>query len=123
MGLPPPGHNIPLQLRVTPVGDTEEWLRQFGAITIRTVQWQDRERLVEKAGPLAFRFQITGNETGMIFRSERCCCLGIPLPQAMAPSVEARVTGFETSWNVEVTISQPLLGLVTTYSGVVHPLS
>ena len=121
LGVPSPSENVPVRLQVIADGSKEVWIRQFDGKTRRTVQWQQGDCLMEKAGPLEFAFRLSGHHAGMRFQFVRCRLFKVPLPESLAPHVEAEVEGFEDFWKVEVRISSPLLGPVASYTGSVAP--
>ena len=121
--LPPAGEDVPVTLEVRPRGDREIWIRHFGGQRLVTVQWQDRDFLVEKAGLLHFVFRLVGNEDGIVFEFQHNLLLGIKIPRCAWLCVEAAASGADDHWRIEVTMSSPWLGLLTTYHGEVTPTS
>ena len=115
--LPPPGQEIPLQLEVVTENGCERWIRHFGDYCLDTLQWQEGSLLIEKAGPLQFGFRLSVEDSLLIFRQQRCWLGRLPLPHFMTLSIGAIVSGNEKGWQVEVVISAPILGVITTYRG------
>lgn len=112
-----PGHLV-----VTVRDEREIWERIFPDTTLRTLHWIDGRHLVEETGPLQFVFDVAAGERGMHFRSIACRFLGVPLPRALVPRVEAAVRGDARGWTVLVSIDLPLLGRLATYGGAVTPI-
>ncbi len=116
------GTGIPVRLRVVVEGQQERWIREMGAPRFETRQWQERGLLVEAVGPFRFGYQIVAGPEGIQLRSARAWLAGLPLPAALAPRVEAVVTGQGDTWHVRVRIELPVLGLLAGYGGEVTPL-
>jgi hypothetical protein len=122
--LPPKGDRIPVTLRVTSEGDGREaWYRAFGSHELRTIQWAEHGRLLERAGAVTFAFDVAADEHGLRFRSVGLTCLGIAVPRRLALEVDADVRGFDTHWNVTVVVRAPRVGVITSYEGRITPAS
>jgi hypothetical protein len=121
LGLPAEGEGVPTTLRVRSVGDREIWEREFGARGVRTTQWLERGRLVERVGRLTFTFDVSASERGLRFRSVAVSALGMPVPRGLALRVDADVLGFDDHWEVAVAIRAPGVGLLTRYEGRIAP--
>ena len=113
LGFPRRGENIPLHLEVQTAGDSEIWIRRFGGFTMRTIQRQDGNLLLETRGPVRIFFRIFADEKGMRFESQRTCFWIIPLPLR----VEARVRGKESSWQIDVMVRG-----IGSYHGALVPV-
>jgi hypothetical protein len=120
--LPPVGEGIPVRLQVLPTRDGELWRRHFGEHCVETMQWQDGDFLIEKAGLLCFVFRVLADENGLRFEFQNNrlhklnLSLGSPLP------VAATARGFDKRWHIGVSIASPLLGVLTTYEGEMTPV-
>ena len=121
LAFPKPAARVRVRLSVRVSGEREIWIRAFPGRALRTVQWLERGRLVEQAGPMRLAFDVAADETGMSFASRGCRVLGLPLWRAIAPNVTARVRGAENGWDVEVSVALPLLGTIASYGGTVVP--
>ena len=97
------------------------WDRTFGTDRLRSIQWLERGRLVERVGVLTFRFDVTADETGMRFRFVRLTAFGMPIPRMLALRVDADVTGSDADWHVRVVVRAPGSRLLTSYDGHVAP--
>jgi hypothetical protein len=120
--LPRPGENIPVRVQVRVKGRNEIWIRHFGRQCIRTVQWQEDGYLIEKAGPLCFVFKVRGDEQGLRFDFQHNRLMGIKLPYLISLRADAIAEGTGDSWQITVNITSPLLGVLASYRGRVHPL-
>ncbi|HVE77318.1 MAG TPA: DUF4166 domain-containing protein [Gemmatimonadaceae bacterium] len=123
LGLPPEGDRVAVTLRVTAENDHEVWTRAFGAQRLRTRQWLEGGRLIERTGAAKLVFDVAADERGMRFRSVGFAWLGAPLPASLAPEVEADVRGFAAHWEVTVLVRAPRLGVITSYQGRITPIS
>ncbi len=117
MRLPSPGRDVPVHLDVRPDGDREIWLRRFGTRLLRTVQWSRGELLAERSGPITLFMRLSADRHGIGFHYHASRFLGIPIPRPLAMHVNARANGTPRGWLVEVIISSPIFGTITTYRG------
>jgi hypothetical protein len=116
MGFPPPGHH---RLHVTfyERNGKETWTRDFGGHCFRSQLSQAGSQIVERFGPLRFRFALPVNETGLTMRLEGWSFLGMPLPVALAPRSLAREWEEDGRFWFDVPISLPLVGRIVQYGG------
>ena|SRR5579871_2373384 len=121
MRLPSPGENVPVRLQVQVRGTEEIWIRDFGAQRLVTRLWQEEDLLIEAAGPLRFGYRLSADAREMHTVSTRCWLLGIPLPSALAPRVNACASAEEAGWWVCVRVEVPVLGQMAHYEGEVTP--
>lgn len=118
--LPPPGREIPLQLEVVTKNGREHWIRHFGDdYCLETIQWQEDDLLIEKAGLLQFGFHLSVDESALTFQQQFCRLGKLPLLHFTTLAISATIRGKENGWQVEVIISTPILGVITTYQGEV----
>jgi hypothetical protein len=103
-------------------GGKELWIRHFGGQCIETLQWQDHDFLIEKAGALQFVYRLSSNEKGITFDFQHNRLRGIKLPLYTSLRAEATACGNDDHWHIEVNITSPLLGLLATYAGKMTPL-
>jgi len=121
--LPAAGDDMNLRLQVIPRDNTERWIRYFNQQRLETVQWQEGEFLIEKAGPLHLAFTVQADETGMTFRMHHQCRTGakVLFPSHFVMRVNAHTHGAADCWKLQVNISTPLLGKIATYRGEIVP--
>jgi hypothetical protein len=117
--LPPPGEDVPAQLRVTVLGETEVWVRNIGGYRIETVQWRERDSLVEKIGIFRMTFRLSGGKEGMEFHFQKLRMGPLPIPPVFR--VEASVEGDASCWRPRVRVLSPLFGLLFSYEGKMTP--
>ena len=121
LGLPNAGKEVPLRLQVIPEDGREIWIRHFDGQSLKTLQWQEGSYLVEKAGPLHLFFELAADERGLTFYPRLNRMRGIQVPDPISLRVNANARGLGNCWNIEVTITAPLLGTITTYKGEITP--
>jgi hypothetical protein len=121
LGLPRAGEHVEVTLRVRVVGEREIWERVFDGRRLRTTQWVEGGRLVERVRGATFVFDVDASEDGMRFRSSAFRWLGVPLPPALALRVDADVVGLDGGWTVAVAVRAPRLGVITSYAGRITP--
>ncbi|SEN06691.1 protein of unknown function [Luteibacter sp. UNCMF331Sha3.1] len=95
----------------------ERWTRRFPHMTMRSRMRLADGQLVERLGPVAFRFRLHVVDGGLDMALVRMTVLGLPWPRWLAPSITARETGREGHFHFEVAASLPILGRVTAYEG------
>ena len=113
LGMPPSGDDIPMQLEVIAEDHREVWIRRFGDVARRTVQYADGETLVETIGPLRMHFRLIADNDGVRFECIRARLFGIPFPLR----VNAAERGGDSSWEFEVVVAR-----IGSYRGVMSPV-
>jgi len=123
--LPSPHAAAATWLTITARGDHEHWARTFDGHRLDTLQSESDEReLVERFGPLEFRFRLEPSTGGLVYLQRRAAvvCLGLRmrLPSACAPRVEARedAAGAE-GIQITVRVVLPGIGPLISYAGIV----
>jgi len=112
VGFPPSGDGISVRLQVIAGGNSELWIRSFGGVELRTVQWSEGELLLETAGPLRMSFRLFADEKGMRFEIVRARLWMVPIPLR----IEAQIWGNDSSWEFQVTVAG-----VGSYRGTMVP--
>ncbi len=113
-----------VELRVSPAGKSEKWIRSFGQRQLVTHQQEvDGGLLGERVGCLEFRFGLTVHNGAIHYRQQEArLWLGpwsVALPSKLAPVVAA-VESAPTQGGgteVDVRVSAPLAGLLLHYGG------
>ncbi len=121
MGLPSPGDDVPMTLRVSARDGRETWTRTLGGTPVITHQWCRDGLLMERSGPVTFGFALDVVDGGLVFRAVRVWYAVAPLPLVIAPRAEASVTPTDRGWHVGVRLSLPFLGPFLGYEGEVIP--
>ncbi len=124
MRLPRPNTAAETRLVIRPVGDREEWVRDFGGHRLTTRQYRVSDaEFLEQFGILQFHFDnIASNGTFVHRQRAAAICVGplrLRIPSICAPHVAGRehIEGRRHKVNVQVTL--PLVGLLLSYDGVV----
>jgi hypothetical protein len=118
MRLPAAGDRQPVELRVTTAGHEVEWMRQIGAVVLRTRQHAHAGRIVERHGAARVTFDVSVEDASLVYRQASIRVAGIPLPALVSPRVHARVSADGSGWRVDVRVTWRD-HLVCRYSGSV----
>ncbi|MEG3148431.1 DUF4166 domain-containing protein [Sphingomonas sp. ZT3P38] len=117
----PPTGSYKLHVAFAEQHGVETWTRRFGPHAFTSRLRQRGVRLVERFGPLRFHFDLPSNTDGLEMVLRRWTCLGIPLPLALAPRIQAREWQDGDRFRFDVAIALPLIGLVVHYDGWLLP--
>lgn len=121
VGFPPAGR-CPVHVGFSERGGVERWTRSFGAHSFSSRLREEHGLLVEKFGPLAFRFALPSDENGLAMRMAGWNVAGLPLPLRLAPRSLAREWEEDGRFRFDVPIALPLLGLLVHYRGWLEPV-
>jgi len=116
-GLPPEGREQPLTVTFEPVGREEIWKRQFGMTLFRSVQYERKGCLCERAGPATFVFTPIASAEGLALRLDGFRVLGLALPPLLHPRVRTFECQRQGVYHFEVEARLPVLGLIVSYAG------
>ena len=83
---------------------------------------QSDQKLVEQFGPLRFYFHLQPQDQGLAMILKRWTMLGLALPVVLAPRVDAREWDEAGQFQLSVSISLPLIGLIVAYRGQLAPV-
>lgn len=126
MRLPPPAAGLPARLRIVrrygAAAGREEWIRTFGAVRLATRLARAGDRAAERFGPVELRmlFRATPSEVWFIPDGAAVILgrLTFRLPGLVAPQAYAHAwSGGGRSFDVEVSVRVPLLGVLMSYRG------
>jgi hypothetical protein len=133
IGFPPAGEDVPVSVAFRPAGGREHWQRTFGAATapgakfarFSSIQEQGRGRfdmlLCERFGPMAFGLALVVDEDRLRLVMRGWSFLGVPLPLALAPRIEAYEFAAAGRFNFHVEINHSITGLIVRYRGFLVP--
>lgn len=109
LGFPPPAQRVTLTVTMEPDGDGEIWRRAFGAHHMATRLRPGRKpRTVEEAvWPLTAISRLDADEEGVTQVLVGLRLLGLPLPRALLPKLEARESADGTLYRFSVTAAFP----------------
>jgi hypothetical protein len=122
-GLPRAGSDVPVTVSFTVDGQGgERWRRRFGdrryATTIRAGRGG---LLVERFGPLQFRFSLTPSADGLAWRLAEWRLLGLRLPRWSLPAVICLEAADDERFRFDIDMAFPLIGPVIHYRGWLVP--
>ncbi len=103
-------------------GGVERWTRDFSGRLFSSHLSQDGPCIVERFGPLRFRFDLANDGTGLSMLMRGWSFAGLPLPLALAPRSEAREWEEAGRFRFDVAIALPLIGTVVRYRGWLEAL-
>lgn len=119
--LPAPTDDAPIVVEFTTAGTGELWTRRIGGRAMRSRQFIGLRRpagwIVERFGILDFDLlvQVADGRLTLSMRGMRC--LGVPLPRALWPMIEATESEEEGKFRFDVQIGLPLVGRLVRYRG------
>lgn len=116
VGFPAPGRHV-LRVDFVERGGTERWTRTFGDRSFTSELSAFKGDLVERFGPLRFRFDLPGDGTGLSMRLRGWSAFGVRLPMVLGPRVRAREWEEDGRFRFDVSIGLPLIGPVVGYRG------
>ena len=119
---PPAGADIPVEVRMEKVGETEVWQRQFGThglkSTLRVGRRDKGSVMTEQFGLFKFELGLRVEDERLHYPVERGSFLGIPMPRFLLPVSQSfeHVDDQERAC-FDVSVSVPLAGFVAHYQG------
>ena len=116
MRFPRPGC-YPVYVHFSERHGAETWTRDFGGHRFRSVLSQRGRWLSERFGPISFLFDLPADRAGLAMCLRGWRFLGVPLPLAFAPRIEATETEDAGRFRFDVKASLPFIGEVIHYSG------
>jgi Domain of unknown function (DUF4166) len=123
--LPPAHAAAETRLTITARGDCEHWARTFNGHVLDTIQSESGDReLLERFGPLEFRFRLEASTGSLIYIQNRVTFvwsrLRLQIPPRWAPRIDAREDAADAE-RVQVTvhIAVPRIGMLISYRGIV----
>jgi hypothetical protein len=121
IGLPKPGRDVPVTVRIERIGETEVWTRAFAGRSFASTHFEGRGRnerlLSERFGPVIFAMAIAIDldHARLVLRS--WTVFGIPLPLRLGPRVTAYETVQQGRFRFHVEIKLPWGALIVRYRG------
>jgi hypothetical protein len=124
-GFPPAGSDVPVTLRLSRTGGVETWDRSFAGRALSSTQELGRGRydglIVERFGPMRFGMAAVVEDNRLRLIIRRWDLLGLPLPRALLPRVDAGEHADDGRFHFLVDIAAPLLGRLVRYEGWLEP--
>ncbi|MEX0957056.1 MAG: DUF4166 domain-containing protein [Rhizobiaceae bacterium] len=100
----------PLHVAFTERDGLETWTREFGPYCFTSRLSERDGRLVERFGPLQFRFDLPSDDKGLVMEMRGWSCFGVPLPMALAPRSRAREWQKDGRFRFDVLVALPIVG-------------
>lgn len=121
IGFPPAGEHA-LHVSFSERNGEETWTRDFAGRRFRSRMAQRGQELVERFGPLRFRFALIREGGGLRMVMRGWSCFRMALPLGLAPRSDARETeDGQGRFSFDVPIALPLVGLIVHYQGWLTP--
>jgi hypothetical protein len=117
----PRSGTFPLHVHIRAEDHGERWTRRFADQAFTSRFTRSGPHLVERFGPLRFRFALDGDEEGLAMRFRGWSAFGLPLPRALGPRVEAREWEEAGRFRLHVAVGVPMIGPVIGYDGWLRP--
>jgi hypothetical protein len=115
--LPPDGKDQPLRVSFVPGNGQEQWTREFGARTFRSVQFESSGLLSERIGMSCLISALEASPDGLALRLQGMRVLGISLPRALHLRVRTFESEQDGRYRFEAEAHLPVVGLLVRYAG------
>jgi NAD(P)-dependent dehydrogenase (short-subunit alcohol dehydrogenase family) len=110
-----------LHVHFAEAGGVERWTRDFGGQCFASSSSAAGDEVVERHGPLRFRFRLDEADGGIRMRMTGWSVLRLPMPLGLAPRSPAREWEQDGRFHFDVPIDLPLIGRVIHYRGWLVP--
>jgi hypothetical protein len=125
-GFPTQGVDMPMLVRIDPLGDGELWVRTCNRHIFSSTQkpgkasskWLVREQF----GPVCVDSALLVEGTHLRYVIRRWALFGISLPLAWGPRARALESTLGDLFKFDVQISHPITGLIVHYTGTLAPM-
>jgi hypothetical protein len=121
MGLPKPGHNVPVTVIFDRWPEIEHWQRRFGdryyASKLTTGTGAEKGLLIERMGPITNIFRVEATADALYLTVVGCRFLGMPMPDWLAPRCAATERQKNGDFTFDIPIDLPWLGRLIHYRG------
>ncbi|MEM1087276.1 MAG: DUF4166 domain-containing protein [Pseudomonadota bacterium] len=119
---PPTGCDVPVEVVMTRIGETEVWRRQFGThglkSVLRVASRDGQPVMTEQFGLFRFELGLRVEDERLHYPVERGAFLSIPLPRFLLPvSQSFEHVDEQGRACFDVSVSVPLAGFVAHYQG------
>ena len=114
---PPAAQRVPLQVEIVANAAAERWTRDFAGHPMRSTMWACDGLLCERLGLVTFGFNLTVEDSAVIWRVRHVRALGLPLPVSWFDGVRARESEEAGRYHFDVEASLPLAGMLVHYRG------
>jgi hypothetical protein len=125
VGFPPAGDGVPVEVAFRLNDGRELWQRNFAGRRFESTQEEGQGRsarlLCERFGALKFVMALVVDGERMRLVMRRWSLVGVPLPLALAPHIDAYEFAEAGRFRFHVEISHPLTGSIVRYRGWLVP--
>jgi uncharacterized protein DUF4166/saccharopine dehydrogenase-like protein len=125
VGFPPAGDDVPVEVAFRLQGGRELWQRNFAGRRFASTQEEGKGRnarlMCERFGALNFAMALVVEGERMRLVMRRWSLLGLRLPLALAPRIDAYEYVEDGRFRFHVEIGHPLTGLIVRYRGWLVP--
>lgn len=117
----PPAGQYQLHVTFAEREGVEHWTRAFGAFAFSSTLSEAAGSLVERFGPMRFKFDLPSDRCGLEMRMTGWSVGRVPLPLFLGPQSRAREWEEDGRFCFEVPIALPLVGRIVHYRGSLAP--
>jgi hypothetical protein len=125
VGFPPAGDDVPVEVAFCLKNGRELWQRNFAGQRFASTQEEGQGRsarlMCERFGVFSFAMALVVEGERMRLVMRRWSLLGLSLPLALAPRIDAYEHVEDGRFRFHVGISHPLTGLIVRYRGWLVP--
>jgi hypothetical protein len=121
--MPRAGRDLPVSVRFTQRGGTEQWERDFSGRIMRSRLSRARipGEITERFGAFVFTIRLRWDGTRLHYQMVKGKLFGIRLPRALLPRVAAFEQAVDGRFRFDVSLRVPLAGLLAHYRGWLVP--
>jgi len=121
MGLPKPGHDVPVTVIFDRTPTVEHWQRRFGnrryASSLTAGTAAETGLLIERMGMITNVFRIEATADALYLTVVHCRFLGVPMPGWQAPRCAVKERAEDGEFTFDIPIDLPWLGCLIHYRG------
>jgi hypothetical protein len=114
---PPAALRVPLHVEIAADAAGERWTRDFAGHPMRSTMWARDGLLCERLGLVTFGFNLTIQDSALIWRVRRVRALGVLLPARWFNGVRACESENAGRYHFDVEARLPLAGMLVHYRG------
>lgn len=121
-GLPASREDVPTVVEFVCDPAREVWHRDFGGAKMSSTMKVRDGLLLERLGPMQFRFSLYGNDGAIWWTVSGARLFGVlPLPAALFDGVRCRERECEGRYEFLVEAAMPVIGRIIRYEGWLEP--
>lgn len=117
LGFPSQPRQGPISVLLERDGRGERWTRHFAERSLCSRLQPEHGLLAERFGPVRLRFRLEVDDGVLHWRPQALSCFGLPLPRALAASIEAREWVEDGRYRFLARGALPGVGRVVGYEG------